>query len=92
MNEQDKKDVEHIIGKVVKSTSPITRLNFNAVINTISAAAIIWIATEFNELAKKSIQREQEIVNLKEQVQELRAEIRYLRNSLFEHNKNSIKR
>ncbi len=90
MEDKDKQEIAKLLEEEAKKYFPVSRLNFTHIMQTVTAAAIMWIATEFNSLAKKSIQRESEIMALKDQVGELRSDIRYLRNALFEHNKKTV--
>lgn len=84
MDERDKQDVRDIVDDAAKHYFPITRINFSQIIQGLMLAILIWIGAEFKKLGDKSIQRETELLSLKADIQELKAEVIYLRTMLYE--------
>lgn len=92
MQEQDRKEIQDIVEKTAKHYMPITRINFSQVLQGLILAGIIWIGAEFQNLSQKSVSRDTEIKTLQRDISELKGEIRYLRQALFEHNKADLKK
>ena len=92
MQEQDKREIKDIVEKTARSYFPVSRINLAQIMQGLILAGIVWIGAEFKTLSNKSIAREQEMKSLKEDISELKAEVRYLRAALFEHNKNDVKK
>lgn len=85
MDTNDRNEIKQIVEATAKSYFPITRINFSQILQGLILAGVVWIGAEFKALSDKSITREAELRLLKEDVKELKGEIRSLRTALYNY-------